>query len=221
MSLVPLPNGAKLSLATTIGAAVAIASVSNANPAVVTTAAAHNFDDNGIVLLSLPGLQKVDNQVRRVMDGADATHFLLPGLDTTSVDRFPVGAGAGAARIISGWTPVSKVAGFESTGGDAKTGTSSYLDYDDDLNYITGANGTTINLRVSYQPDSAQEQALIAASDSGDLQVLRLVLKNGAALYYPGQLHFNPNPTMAKDNEMVNSATLVLQGAVTRFAKAV
>ena len=221
MALVPLPNGAKLSLATTIGAAVAISAISNASPAVAATAAPHGYNDNDLVLLSLPGLSKIDNQVRRVLDGVDASHFILPGVDSTNLTAFPPGAGVGSARAITGWTPISKVPGFETTGGDAKTGTTSYLDSDKDLPFISGENATMLNIRVSHQPGSAQEQALMAASDSGELQVLRLTLKTGAQLFYVGELHFNPNPTTSKDAEMTNGVMLALQSTMTRFPKVV
>lgn len=221
MASIPLPNGAQVALASAFGAAVAISGLSNANPAVATTSTAHPYNDGDIVVLSFPSLSRADNQARRVMEGSSATEFILPKLDTTNTTQYPTGSGVGTSRIVTTWQAISKVPTFDLTGGDAKTRTTGYLDYEDDFSFITGTNPMTLNFTTSYQPDSAQHDALIKASDSGELQILRLALKDGSAIFYPGQLHFNPAPKTTRDEEMVNNVTLVLQGRITRFAKLV
>lgn len=218
MASIPLPNGAKLALATTIGSAIPVSAVTNANPAVA-TATAHGLSDGAIVLASAPGWTRLDNSVRRVDDG-DTNTFEFEGLNSTDTARFPVGGGVGSVQSITGWTQIPKIPTFETTGGDPKSGTTSYIDSEEDFEYFTGTNPTRLNFTVSYAPDSAHHTALQAASDNGELAVVRLVLKDGSTLYYPGTLFFNPKPTVTKDNEMVNNVSVALQGQFTRYAAA-
>ena len=216
MASVPLPNGAQVALATTLATAITISDISNANPAEASSTA-HGLSAGGIILLN-NGWPRTDNSVRRVADPTTDA-FDIEGLNSTNLDRFPDGGGAGTARALTGWTQLPKIPTFELTGGDPKNGTTSYIDYEKDYDYFTGTNPERLNFTISYQPGTAAYDALVAANDSGVLQVIRLVLKDGSTLYYPGQLFFNKAPVTVKDQEMVNNVSLALQGEITRYAK--
>lgn len=219
MASIPLPNGAQIALATTFGAAQTISAVTNAKPAVA-TATGHAYTDGGIILLS-NSWTKTDNGVFRVDGAVAGTSFEIEGLDSTDVGKYPVGGGVGSAREITAWTQLPKIPTFEMTGGDAKSFTTSYIDYEKDFEIFTGTNPERLNFTISYQPDSAAYAALVAAGESGVVQVVRLVLKDGSTLYYPGQVFFNKVPITTKDQEMVNNVSLALQGEITRYAKLV
>lgn len=217
MASIPLPNGAKVSLATVFAAAKVIEGISNAKPAIASEAG-HVYEADSVILLEVPGWSKIDNAVMRVGQPSDGS-FSLVGLNTVNEDRFPPGNGSGSSRAITAWQALPKVPTFETTGGDAKSVTTSYLDYEKDFEIFTGTNPERLNFTVSYAPDSAHFEALVEAHESGEIQVVRLVLKNGSTLYYPGQLFFNKAPTTTKDQEMVNKVSLALQGEITRYAK--
>ncbi|MDR0215617.1 MAG: phage tail protein [Comamonas sp.] len=217
MASIPLPNGAKVSLATIFSPAKDIESISNAKPAVVTSAG-HDYVAGDILLMEVPGWSKIDNAVVRVGQPT-ADGYTLAGLNTQNAERYPVGGSSGSSRSITAWEQLPKIPTFETTGGDAKSVTTSYLDYEKDFEIFTGTNPERLNFTISYAPDSAAYEALVEAHESGEIQVVRLVLKGGAQLYYPGQLFFNKAPTTTKDNEMVNQVSLALQGEITRYAK--
>lgn len=217
MASIPLPNGAQVALATTFAAAKAISAISNAKPAVVNSVG-HGLQDGAIILLETPGWLKTDNCVARI-DDSDVDSYKLPGLDTSNLDRYPAGGGAGSAKSITAWTQLPKIPSFETTGGDAKSITTSYIDFEKDFEIFTGTNPERLNFTISYQPDSPAFAALVEAHESGEIQVVRLVLKNGSTLYYPGQVFFNKSPKTTKDEEMVNNVSLALQGEITRYAK--
>ena len=217
MASIPLPNGAQIALATTFGAASTISAITNTKPAVA-TATGHAFTDGDILLLS-NSWTKTDNGVFRVDGAVAATSFEIEGLDSTNTSKFPIGGGAGSAREITAWTQLPKIPTFEMTGGDAKSFTTSYIDYEKDFEIVTGTNPERLNFTISYQPDSPAYAALVAAGESGTIQVVRLVLKDGSTLYYPGQVFFNKAPVTTKDQEMVNNVSLALQGEITRYAK--
>ncbi len=216
MASIPLPNGAQVALATTIAAATTISAISNANPAVA-TAATHTLSDGNVFLLN-NSWTKTDNGVFRVA-GSTADAFNIEGLNSTNVSRFPAGGGAGTGRALTAWTQLPKIPTFETTGGDAKSITTSYIDFEKDYEIFTGTNPERLNFTISYQPGSAAYDALVEAHESGEIQVVRLVLKDGSTLYYPGQLFFNKAPVTTKDQEMVNNISLALQGEITRYAK--
>ena len=218
MASIPLPNGAKVAIATTLGSALPVSAVTNANPAVATSTA-HGLSDGAIVVASAPGWAMLDNSVRRVDDGT-TNNFEFEGLNSTDTTKFPVGGGVGSVRAITAWTQVPKIPTFETTGGDPKSGTTSYIDYTQDQEYFTGTNPIRLNFTVSYDRDSAHFAALQAANDSGELTVVRMVLLSGETMYFPGQLFFNPIPVTTKDNEMVNNVSLALQGAFTSYGVA-
>lgn len=220
MALIPLPNGAIVSLATTIGASKAVSDVSNANPGVFSSAA-HGMATGAIALISSEGWSKLDNTVQRIEAGADADTFTVPGLNTSNLSRFPAGGGKGSAKPLTGWTRLPKIPTFGMSGGDAKDKTSSYIDYEKDFMMFIGSNPEKLDFTISYNPDSPAFAALQEAHDSGELQVVSLTLKDGSTLYYPGQVFFNKSPVVAKDEEMVCNVSLALQGEITRFAKLV
>jgi hypothetical protein len=219
MASIPLPNGAQIALATTFGAAQTISAISNANPAVA-AAASHTYTDGDIILLS-NSWTKTDNGVFRVDGAVAGTSVEIEGLNSTDVGKYPASGGAGSAREITAWTQLPKIPTFDMTGGDPKSLTTSYIDYEKDFEIFTGTNPERLNFTISYQPDSPAYAALVAAGESGVVQVVRLVLKDGSTLFYPGQLFFNKAPVMTKDQEMVNNVSLALQGEITRYAKLV
>lgn len=217
MASIPLPNGAQIALATTLAAATTISAITNSDPAVA-SAAGHTMTDGTIFMLN-NGWTKTDNGVFRAADVVATTSFEIEGLDSTNISRFPVGGGVGTARALTAWTQLPKIPTFETTGGDAKSITTSYIDFEKDYEIFTGTNPERLNFTISYQPGSAAYDALVEAHESGEIQVVRLVLKDGSTLYYPGQLFFNKAPVTTKDQEMVNNVSLALQGEITRYAK--
>lgn len=218
-SKIPLPNGAQVAITKAFAAAVAIASFSNAAEPAVETSAAHGLVAGDVVILSVPGWPRADNKIVRVKSSAATDELVLEGLDTTSTDRFPVGGGVGTLSKVTEWSPIPKITSFERTGGDAKSITSSYLDVEEDVEYLTGSNPERVNFAPSYAPDAEYFGVLQSANDSGEVQALRMTLKSGDTLYWPGQLFFNPSPVTTKDQEMVNNASLARQGSFTRLPK--
>lgn len=215
MAGIPIPNGAKVALATAFAAPDTITAISNASVASV-SAVAHGIAANTPVLLSVPGWINLDNQVRRI--GTPTTDaFPLPGLDTTSVADFPAGAGSGNAKAITAWTPLPYIPKFEKTGGEPKTQTSNYLDVEKEREFFTGTTAERLNFTISYRPADPAFAALVAAGKSGTVQVISLTLKDGTVLYYSGELYFNSTPVTTKDSEMVCNGSLALQADITRF----
>ena len=88
---IQLPNGATVAIASGYAAALAISAISNAFPAVATTAA-NTFAIGDFVELT-SGWGNLTNKVVR-LSAATATTATLEGIDTTSLVRFPAGGKA-------------------------------------------------------------------------------------------------------------------------------
>lgn len=218
MASIPLPNGAQVALAKTFDTVKVITATSNALQAVA-TAAANGYANGDLLLTNINGWSRVEGTIVRAASVAAGT-FVLEGVNSTDVARYPA-PGAGTARKVTAWTPLTKIPTFETTGGDPKTQTTGYLDYEKDFEIFTGTNPERLNFTISYAPGTAAYDDLIKASDSGETQVIRLALKDGSALFYSGQLFFNKSPTTNKDQEMVNNVSLALQADITRYGKLV
>src|SRR5690349_2784825 len=108
------PNGTIFSVSSALAAAVAISVISNANPAVASSATPPV--DDSIILLS-SGWPDANERIFRTQ-AADADSFELEGLDATSVVRFPAGAGAGSFRKVSSWVTLSQVRDVAKSGGE-------------------------------------------------------------------------------------------------------
>lgn len=78
---------------------------------------------------------------------------------------------------------------FGLTGGDIKTGSSSYLDIPDDQEFSLGRNARRLEYTNSWKQDGAARAAL-KASD-GMESVHRLDFKDGSASYYVGELTYD------------------------------
>jgi len=215
MALIPLPNGAQAALSLTFGTPKTVTAVTNADPAVASSAA-HGLADGDYVLVE-SGWSKIHNSVRRV-DGSTTGTFEYEGVDSTDTAKYPAGQGVGSVTEILTWEAITLIPSWEYTGGEKKTIDISYLDVEKDRQAIIGSTAEGLDFSVSYRPDSTMHAALIAASESGEIQALRLILKDGSTLFYPGQIFYNPTPTTTRDEEMVCMGSVALQGDVTRYA---
>lgn len=216
MASIPLPNGAQVALGKTFEAAKVITATSNASPAVATSAT-NGYANGDLLLINMPSWSRVDGAIVRASAVAAGT-FAMENVNSLDTGRYPP-LGAGSARKVSAWTPLPKIPTFETTGGDPKSQTSGYLDYEKDFEFFTGTNPERLNFTISYAPGSPAYDDLVKASDSGEAQVIRLTLKDGTALFYSGQLFFNKSPTTTKDQEMVNNVSLAMQSETVRYAK--
>lgn len=216
MASIPLPNGATLQLVTALATAKVISGTTNANPAVASSAA-HGLSDGAVGLLSIPSWVYADNRIIRVDDTATGT-FKLEGLDTSNTSKYPAG-GAGSFKALSTKVPVPKVTNFALTGGDVKSGTSSYIDIEQDFEFKIGKNPLRLEFSISYNLGSAHHNALVSADEGSDLSIFELTLKNGAVMYFVGEMSYQEIPTTEKDNEMICSGVMLLQSKPTAYAK--
>lgn len=211
---VKLPNGATVALSHTFGAAKVITAISNDDPAVA-AAAAHGFADGAILLLESDWEDLNERAVRVAGSVADA--FDLEGFDTSDLLRYPVGLGTGSAKAVSDWTAIDQIIGTSSSGGDQQFWSYSPLDSNRSKQLPTERNAQSMAFTLADDETKPWYAALDLADRLGDVRILRVTLRNGARIYYPGVVSFNKVPTLTKNEGMAVTMTFSMNSDITRY----
>lgn len=210
-----LPDGATVSLATAYGSPITVTAATNANPPVL-SASGHTLV-NGDIIEVQSGWNGANNKAFRV-SGVAAGVFSLEGLDATDTALFPAGQGIGTVKKISTFTKIDQVLGFDPSGGDGKFVTASLLESDSDINLPAGFNAASILITIGDDPSLPYHLALKTASDKRALRTLRVLFKNGGAIYYVGYTAYDETPSLTKGNVMAVKASFAQQGRPVRYA---
>ncbi len=210
-----LPDGAIVSLATTMGTAKTVSAITNASPGVATSTT-HGFTDGDIVIMS-SGWSNLNNRVVRV-DNSATSAFDIEGIDTSSVTLFPAGSGSGTATEITAFTQITQIMGFATSGGDQQFATFSFLEQSFETQIPTITSAQTITIDIADDPSLAGYIALKAAADARATRALKIAMPDGSAIYYYGYVSFNETPTVSKGAVMQVKATFSLLGRPVRYA---
>jgi hypothetical protein len=213
---VRLPNGSVPSIASTIGAAIAMSALSNAANAVGTLAASHGVTEGDIVILS-SGWSDVDARVARVSN-VDTNDVTFEGINTANTDRFPAGSGTGSVRVVSAWTQLSGILNFEGEGGDQEYWEGQFLEARRRMRIPTVRAAQGINMALADRPALPWYAAVEAADDGAEPVPMRLVLKGGGILFYNGYWSLNRVPTTTVNDAMTLAVAFALAADVTRYA---
>lgn len=209
------PNGTIFALATTLGTAVAVSAITNANPGVATSTA-HGFSDGNILLFSMPS--RLDQRVIRV-DTPTTNAFNLEGVDTTSTTLYPSGFGVGTVQLASNFVSVSQVTDVQSAGGEQQFFQWVYLEDGRQRQRPTFKNARSITLVMDYDPSLAWHAALLAADQANTVYVLRATLPTGAVIYYSVYVGFDGEPTFTINENQQTTASLSLASPLsTRYS---
>ena len=210
-----LPDGAIVSLATTMGTAKTVSALTNATPGVATSTA-HGLTDGDMVIMS-SGWSNLNNRVVRV-DNSATNAFDIEGVDTSSVTLYPAGSGTGSATEITAFTQITQIMGFSTSGGDQQFATYSFLEQSFETQIPTITSAQTITIDIADDPSLAGYVALKAASDSRATRGLKIAMPDGSTIYYYGYVSFNETPSVSKGAVMQVKATFSLLGRPVRYA---
>lgn len=216
MRKIPLPDGAKLYLYTEALTVSASGAMSNAAEAVVT--ATNTLAAADIVVIDSDDYPELSGRVARVKTAA-AESVTLAGVNTSDTEEFPPGGTVSLIKLVTAeWQRLPYVPTFVLSGGDVKTGTSSYLDVKRDREFSTGRNPRRLQYTISWKEDGSARAALKAAD--GKLSVHRLSFKDGSASYYVGELDYDDTPSTEKGTEQATTSTILLTGDPSTLSKA-
>lgn len=210
----PLPNGAIVEIAATLGAAVPFTAITNATPPVL-SAVGHGLDAQDIVLIDSGWAKLTDRAARVVTPLTDS--FGLGSISTANADIYTPGAGLGSVIPVTDWVQISKVTGFTPSGGEQQFATVGYLEDDDDRQFPTNRNPLSLAIVVEDQPAAAYVGAVEGFDESKELTVVRLKLRNGDQILYPGYVSITTTPTMERNNVMTRTISVGLSGRPLRY----
>jgi hypothetical protein len=205
-----------LALATAYAAADTVSAVTNANPAVATTSAAHGIT-NGAFVEVTSGWSKLNNRIVRVAN-ASASALDYEGINSVSTQNYPAGSGGGSIREITTWTQISQILELTSSGGEMQFTTYSFLEQDFESQLPTQSSPMTITISVADDPTLPGYTALKNAADTRALVGMKATLPDSSLILYNGYLSFNETPSMTKNSVMACQATFSLQGRPVRYA---
>lgn len=208
-----LPDGATVSIATTYATAKNVTAVTNAAPPVATSAT-HGLAANDIIALS-SGWSGLNDRVFRVTAPTSDTIGLL-GSDSTNVQRFPVGGGAGSFRKITAFQQITQIVGWETSGGEQQYVNYSYLEDDFERQLPSSFSAQSIALTIADDATLAGYIALKAASDARALTAIRLSLVDGSMVLYNGIISLNESPIITKGQVVAVRASIALQSRPVR-----
>ena len=214
---VKLPNGATLEIASTYADKKTVSALTNANPAVATSAA-HGLADNDYVEVS-SGWGKLNDRIVKVAE-SDTDTFSLSGYDSSNVSINPAGSGSGSVKEITAWTPIPQIMDFSTSGGEMQYANYSFLESDSESQIPTQNNAMSITIEIADDPSLACYAVLKTASDAREKRALRLKLPGGSEIVYNGYVSFSDTPTMKKNEVMTVKATFSLVAQPLRYTAA-
>lgn len=209
-------NGAQYAFATAAAADVPITGISNADPAVASTATPPAAGD--FVLLKSNWSQLIGQgcRVGTVVAGAS---FELEGIDTTDTTAYPAAEGMGSYQSLSAFVGLSQIRQITQQGGDFNDFTWSYVE-DKALRQRsrpTDANPLKLTFELDYDPTLPWFAALEAITTKQMLTAMRETLPDGTILLYTGYLAFNKSPTRTRNQNMTVTAVMTVNSDIIRY----
>lgn len=212
---VTLANGSIVQIATGLAAEKKITAISNAEEAVATCTAHGLVNGDYVVIVS--GWGGLNERVFRVTS-VDANSFKLDGVDTRDLNKYPAGSGAGSCQKVSSWQQITQIMELSSEGGEQQFYEYGFLEEDFDRKIPTTQSASSMSFKIADDPNLPGYKAAKAASDSGKLTPMRIVLKNKSVVVYNGYVSMNAMPTVVRNEIMTANMTYSLAGLFNRYS---
>ena len=211
---VSLPNGALISMASGYGANATVSALSNANPAVATSAA-HTFLAGDFVEVT-SGWSRLTNKVVKV-GAVTASTFELLGVDSSLTSIYPAGGGTGTVRKITGYTQLSQILSSSSNGGEQQFLEYQFLESDAQKRIPTFKSAA--GLTFSIADDATQPGYLLAvvANDDRLQRAVKATLPSGSVISYNAYISVNKTPSLTVNEIMAVECTMSLLSEPVRY----
>ncbi|MGE8493644.1 phage tail tube protein [Comamonas sp.] len=203
-----VPTGTTFWIASTFAAAKTVTAISNAAEAVV-SATAHGFVAGDAVEMT-SGWGRLNRRVFEVKS-ATTDSFVLSGADTTNLNFFPAGTGAGSVRKVNAFLQITQVTAASSSGGDPQTVNYKYLE--SDVGYSINDGFAATQYQLTMDADAIGTAGYDLLKNLTDVQTdtcLKMMSRSGARLYLPCTVALNDVPSL--NDGQINTVTAVFNG---------
>lgn len=203
-----VPTGTTFWIASTFAAAKTVTAISNALEAVV-SATAHGFVAGDAVEMT-SGWGRLNRRVFEVKS-VTTDSFVLSGADTTNVNFFPAGTGAGSVRKVNAFLQITQVTAASSSGGDPQTVNYKYLE--SDVGYSINDGFAATQYQLTMDADAIGTAGYDLLKNLTDVQTdtcLKMMSRSGARLYLPCTVALNDVPSL--NDGQINTVTAVFNG---------
>lgn len=188
-----IPNGSRVNVAKAYLAPITFTAASNATECELTVASAAGIVAGDVVQVN-SGWVKLDNMVLRVKS-ATTTKIVLESFDTTDINKFPAGTGAGTLRKIDSWITMPQVMTLSTEGGDQQTISIQFLEDDKARTIPTFKNAVVQVYTFAHDPLLAIYKRLIELDESSDTTAIWFNNKRGKAdRFYSATVSFQKVP---------------------------
>ena len=210
------PTGTIHSVATLLAVAKTITGITNAVEASV-SCVAHGFSVGDIVIV-YSGWGRLNFRGFRVKS-VTTDAFVLEGANTTNIELFTPGGGAGTVRKVSTWVDLDRTMNHGSSGGDAKTVNVKFIESDVEIVLNDGFNAVqrTFDMDADMIGTPAYE-ALKMLSETNADTVVRRRAKTGAVSLIPAKIAFNEEETLTEGQAVTVKGSINAQNVSTRYA---
>lgn len=211
------PTGTITSIATAFAADVTVTAISNAATGVVTTSAAHGLANGDIIMLEC-GWSRLNMRAFRVAAAAGST-LQLEGEDTSNVELFPAGGGAGKLRKVNTWVQLDRTLNHSSSGGEPKTVNVKFIESENEilLNDGFSAISRTFDMDAD-QLGTAGYNALRTFTQTGKDTVIRQATPGNTFTLIVGKVALSEEVVLTDGQVMVVKGSIAAQSRSTRYA---
>lgn len=206
-----LSNGTQIFIEGSRAAEVAVTAVSNAVDPVMTVADTSDFAvGDFIVVVSASWSGLADKQLR--VKAKTATTLTVEGIDTTSLLKFPAGATASIAKVLT-WYEMPCVQDVSTDGGEQQFVTYQCLADDREQQIPTYKSAVNTTYTFAHEFTNPIYPILRNYDESGALVAIRaFVPKAGEVRLWTGTIAFNETPNVSVNEIETVSVAITVRG---------
>lgn len=209
-------NGAKYAISRTLGAAVPVTDVSNANPAV---ASATTLPATGDIIVFDSNWSELLGGIATKVGASSAGTFELLEIDSTNEQRYPPGEGMGAYKKATDFISLTQIRDFTSDGGEQNYFNYQYVDDPSsrERRKPTNKSAQGYTVVMDYDPNLPWYDACIELDRKQEKVVLREILPTGDTVLYYGYMSFRKVPSKVVNENMTVQLTFSLDSDPVRI----
>lgn len=207
-------TGVQVKIQSAIATALVVTAISQASPAVVTSAG-HGLSNGQYVKLDVQGMSQLDGRVFKIA-GVTTDTFELVGEDSTDFGAFS----SGTARAITYGTTLATATNLSASGGEAE-----YKDITTIHDLVkkeipVAASAIDYSFENIWDPADEGLKALKAASDKAALLAMQFIFRDGAEVLFTGYVSATNLPTGTAQDLVKTPASIKMFGTPTIYAGA-